>query len=86
VPYPSDGQVFSLDEQFEITLQADVQDGIGIRQVVWIVDGDEVSDQVQPPYTLVWPLVAGEHTLEVKAYDLAGHVTYSDQATFTVEP
>ena len=86
VPYPSDGQTFSLAEQSEITLQAYVQDGIGIRQVVWIVDGEEVSDRAKPPYTLLWTLTAGEHALEVKAYDLAGHVTYSDPTKIIVTP
>ena len=86
IPYPVDGQIFSLAEQAEITLQADVQDGIGVRQVVWIVDSEEISDRSQPPYTLSWPLKIGEHTFEVKAYDVAGHVTYSEPTKITVEP
>ena len=86
IPYPLNGQSFSLSEQSEITLQAEVQDGIGIGQVVWMVDGEEISDRARPPFTLPWSLTAGEHILEVKAYDLAGNVTYSDPTKINVQP
>jgi hypothetical protein len=78
VPYPAEGQVFDRAEDHVITFQARVSDNLSIRQVEFLVDGEQVAAQVQAPYAYPWRSVKGEHTLQVKATDQAGNITQSE--------
>jgi membrane peptidoglycan carboxypeptidase len=84
VLYPQVEQEFIYTQDRQIIFQADANDSIAVRQVVWLVDGKQVGESAQPPYIFNWQSTRGEHILEVKAYDLAGNEGKSEQITFTV--
>ncbi len=82
IPYPLAGQVFS--GQDSITLQAEVSDNLGLARVEWWLDGRKIGERSQSPYALVWEARPGEHSLEVRAFDLAGNETRSEMRAFRV--
>ncbi len=45
----------------------------GVQNVIFYVDGDKRHNTSESPYTWKWGLAFGRHTLEVKAFDGAGH-------------
>lgn len=85
IPYPINGQAFSLAEDRSITFRAEVSDAIGISRLVWLVDGKQVGESLQAPYAFTWQSAPGEHVLEVQAWDLAGNEGKSEQVRFIVE-
>lgn len=84
VLYPAGGQTFSAATDSQITLLAGAADQIGIERVEWWLDGTRIGDRSQQPYTLPWKASIGQHTLEVRVYDLAGNSTVSDKIEFVV--
>lgn len=84
VPYPTAGQQFNFSQNNEITLQAKAEDAIGIARIEWYINDRLVGETTQMPYSLPWAALPGEHTLIVKAYDLAGNVSESTPVIFTV--
>lgn len=85
VTYPTVNQTFDLAKDPEIIFQAETGDAIGVRRLIWLVDGVEVHESAQPPYALSWRAVRGKHVLEVRAVDPAGNEGVSEQVSFTVE-
>ncbi len=85
IPYPINGQEFQAAQDKVITFQAEVSDAIGVRRIVWLVDGVQVGETVNPPYAFAWKAARGEHVLQVKAYDLAGNEGQSEQVRFSVK-
>jgi hypothetical protein len=45
-----------------------------LEQVEFLVDGELKMTLMEPPYIILWPARLGEHTLLVRAYDLAGNI------------
>lgn len=84
IPYPSSGQVLDSPPSQRLSLQAEVNDAVGVERVEWFIDGERIGERQEPPYVLVWDAVPGEHTLLVKAYDLAGNVGESQPTPFTL--
>ncbi len=84
VPYPTAGQVFTYNQNNEITLQAKTEDAIGIARVEWFINDRLIGETTQIPFSLPWAALPGTHTLIVKAYDLAGNITESTPIEFTV--
>jgi hypothetical protein len=68
----------------QATLQAAVNDVFGVSRVEWIVDGKIIGDTLQEPYVQPWAGKPGNHTLLVKAYDLAGNSTSTDTIDFSI--
>jgi hypothetical protein len=66
------------------TLQADIQDGAGISKVEWWVDGKLAGTTSNSPYSFPASLSAGEHSLVIKAFDLAGNVSTSETIRFVL--
>jgi hypothetical protein len=85
IPYPLNGQEFQAGQGKTITFQADASDSIGVRRLVWLVDGKVVGESTQAPYIYTWLTTRGAHILEVKAYDLAGNEGKSDQIHFSLK-
>ncbi|MBP7227581.1 MAG: transglycosylase domain-containing protein [Longilinea sp.] len=81
---PTDGKVIPYAER-QLTLLADVEETIGIQRVEWWVDGKEIGQRAQPPFSLPWDAPSGQHTLEVRAYDLAGNLGTSTSISFSVQ-
>lgn len=84
VPYPLNDQEFAYPAERAITFQAEANDALGLRRIVWLVDGRQVGESLAPPYAFTWTASRGEHTLQVKAYDLAGNEGVSEEVRFTV--
>ena len=82
IPYPREGQVV----ENPVTLQADVQDAVGIEWVEWWLDGRKLDARSAEPYVLMARMEEGEHHLQVRAYDLAGGRADSQVVGFTVAP
>ena len=84
VPYPTAGQVFTFNQNNEITLQATAEDAVGIARVAWYINDRLIGETTQMPFSYPWAALPGEYTLVVKAYDLAGNITESTPIGFTV--
>jgi len=85
IPYPLDGQVFSAASQRAITLQADATDETGLGRVEWWVDGRKLGERLQEPYAWVWDASAGNHTLQIRAVDLAGNETGTEEIIIKIQ-
>jgi membrane peptidoglycan carboxypeptidase len=70
---PKTDQEFSLDSQLALVLQAEVHDNLEIDQVSFFIDKSLVAVLYDPPYLVSWKPTPGEHTLVVRAVDLAGN-------------
>ena len=75
---------FPLQQEMALILQASASDNLVLERVEFYIDDRLVGTTVEAPYTISWQPKLGEHTLLVRAYDLAGN-TSETTATFTVE-
>lgn len=82
--YPLPKQQFALAQSRQITFQAEVSDVVGLQRVEWLLDGKVIGQNLAAPYSLTWTAQAGEHSLVVRALDLAGNVGESIPVVFTV--
>jgi hypothetical protein len=72
ITFPTAGSVFTAGDTVEIV--ADAQDNIGIQRVEFSIDGQLKITDTSRPYSYIWDTTgfgAGQHTIYVKAYDLA---------------
>ena len=83
--YPAPGQQFDYPGERLITLQADVQETVGLQTLEWFSDGQKIGETPQAPYSLPWTAGIGEHSLVVRATDLAGNVGESKPVKITVK-
>jgi hypothetical protein len=82
--YPENGQVFPYEFGKTITFRAEANDNIGLASVVFSLGNRELIQQTQPPYAVPWRVIAGQHTLQVEAIDMAGN-TSETSIQFIVE-
>ena len=85
VTYPAAGAEFLLSTSRTISLVAEVSDGLGIRQVEWLLDGRSLGEQTAGPFSMTWDARKGKHTLVVRATDLAGNTSESTPVEFEVK-
>ncbi len=84
---PQNGQEFSRAQDEEVVIEVEASDETGLAQVAFYVDGRRIRVIDAPPYSAAWLIAnVGEHTLFVRAYDLAGNSTRSDGVTIEVVP
>ena len=69
-----------------VTLSAEVSDQVGIASAEWRLDGNNIGERTQPPFTILWSPTPGSHTLQVIATDTAGNQTASQKITFKILP
>lgn len=69
-----------------VTLNALVEDSVGIGSVEWWVDGRMVLEQASAPFVYQLTTTGGSHTAYLKVRDTAGNITVSDRITFRVKP
>jgi len=82
---PQPGEQIS-SEALPGLLQVDTSDNVGIQKVEYDLDGRNVGESGETPFSLPWPsLSPGRHTLTAVAYDLAGNRTQSAPVEFTVK-
>jgi len=80
---PQIGQTFNLANEQAAVFDADISD-TALADVRFLVDGVLVQDFSQAPFSLVWALKTGSHTLRVEAVDRAGNST-SQEIKFIVQ-
>jgi membrane carboxypeptidase/penicillin-binding protein len=82
--YPGAGETFPFSQVKVISLQAQVEDAVGVARVEWWVDGRLVKSVSHTPFSL--PFVAsapGAHSVMAKAYDQAGNEADSGTVNFS---
>jgi membrane peptidoglycan carboxypeptidase len=82
---PAEGQQFSLAGTANLLLQAQAIDNLVVERLEFYIDGALLYTYWQPPYAGLWPARPGEHTLLVRAYDLAGN-TSEQVVSFSIIP
>jgi len=83
--YPLNGQAISSSDHREMIFRAEASDAVGLQRIDWLVDGQMVGNSLVEPFSLAWSATPGNHTLLVRAYDLAGNMTESTPVSFTVQ-
>jgi hypothetical protein len=81
---PSNGQKIS---EKDVVVYTDVSDDAGLARVELWVNGALNRTLYQPPYTFTVPAAGlgyGEHSLQVRAHDVAGNVGASQKATIKI--
>lgn len=81
--YPAAGETMNAGRP--VTLQAGMQDAVGVARVEWLLDGRVIGVREQAPFTLLWTPVTGQHSLVLRATDLAGNVGESQTVEFRVK-
>lgn len=72
---PAEGQHFSYPQERQLTFQALVTDDIGVDLVEFYIDGQQIANLTETPYSAIWQGTVGKHTLKVVAVDLAGNLS-----------
>ncbi|KRD79427.1 PHB depolymerase family esterase [Lysobacter sp. Root983] len=70
---PADGAAVSGN----VALSADASDDVGVDRVEFLLDGNLIANDASAPYTGTWNSANssnGAHSLQARAYDLAGNV------------
>jgi hypothetical protein len=80
---PKAGEQFVYQQGENIIMQVSASDNLVLERVEFIVDDRLESTLIEPPFVILWPAQLGEHTLSIKAYDLAGNES-EVTATFSV--
>jgi membrane peptidoglycan carboxypeptidase len=70
---PTAGEHFLRDAGDSLLLQASARDDLVLARLEFYLDDELYLTLWQPPYACMWPAAPGEHTLLVRAYDLAGN-------------
>jgi len=84
VAYPEEGQIFDYEPTEPITFQIQVSDNIGLVLIEYFINGNIIETQTQPPFAYPWLPRIGEHSLDIRAVDLAGNEN-TVSATFTIQ-
>jgi membrane carboxypeptidase/penicillin-binding protein len=71
---PTGGERIPFQQGKSIMMQVSASDNLVLEQVEFLVDGELKMTLMEPPYIILWPARLGEHTLLVRAYDLAGNI------------
>lgn len=82
--FPTEGQSFTYLEDDRITIQFNARDDLALAQVELFLNNQRLGTFTQPPYAFSWDVLPGEHTIRVRATDLAGNVG-EVRITFVVE-
>ena len=74
---PDQGSRFRLSPEIpssaqQILVAARPADGVALRQVTLLVDGQPLATLTHPPYQALWPMAVGVHTFGVRGGDVEG--------------
>jgi membrane carboxypeptidase/penicillin-binding protein len=72
---PTDGERIAFQQGESIMMQVFARDNLVLERVEFLVDGELKMTLLQPPFIILWPARLGEHSLLVRAYDLAGNIS-----------
>ena len=74
---PSNGDEIVYQTGEAIMMQVSASDNLVLERVDFYVDGVFQMSLLKPPYIILWSQRIGEHSLVVRAYDLAGNIAES---------
>jgi hypothetical protein len=81
---PTEGERITYQQGESVMMQVNASDNLVLKQVEFLVDNELKMTLMKPPFIILWPMRLGEHTLLVRAYDLAGNMSEAD-ISFLVE-
>ena len=58
---------------------------MALLKVEWWIDGEIIGTTNSPPFSFPAKMDRGKHTLEVRAFDLAGNTTRSENLEFVIK-
>ena len=72
---PDHGSRFRLSPEIpssaqQVLVAARPADGVALRQVTLLVDGQPLATLTHPPYQALWPMAVGVHTFGVRGIDV----------------
>jgi len=85
VLFPKMDDEIKLTANRVTTFQAEIQDETAISKIEWWIDEVLVGTTNSAPYSFPAILNGGKHTLQVKAFDLAGNTTNSEIIRFDLQ-
>jgi hypothetical protein len=85
ITYPEDGSTVQ-PVRGGVTMNALVEDQVGIARVEWWVDGKSVLRQTSAPFVYQLDVVSGSHTVYLKIWDSAGNSTITEAVNFKIKP
>jgi hypothetical protein len=83
IRYPSQGQRFVYPQESDIAFQVDAADELNLAAVEFYLDGKLLATRRAAPFVVPWQGRIGQHTLRVRAVDLAGN-SAEDSLTFEI--
>ncbi len=84
VTSPTEGSIVTRNQRTVIT--ADASDNVGVKKVIFYVNGSSKCTDTTAPYTCNWSVPSGRsrsYTLKVRAYDAANNNAYSSDVHVT---
>jgi hypothetical protein len=86
---PDQGSQYRLSPQIppsaqQILVAARPADGVALRQVTLLVDGQPLVTLTRPPYQVLWPMMAGTHTFTAAGADMEGHEVAGNRVVIEV--
>ncbi|HEY42744.1 MAG TPA: hypothetical protein G4O11_02055 [Anaerolineae bacterium] len=82
---PESGQEYNWPEDREVLIEVEVFEEVSLAKVVFYVDNRPIDTVTSPPYSSRWQLgLAGEHTIYVRAIDVAGNHADTAQVKITI--
>jgi hypothetical protein len=85
ITYPEDGSTVQ-PVRGGVTLNALVEDQVGITRVEWWVDGKLAQRQTSMPFVYQLEAVSGSHSVYMKIWDSAGNKTTTEVVSFKIKP
>jgi hypothetical protein len=64
----------------QVNYTAQVLDGFGVARVRFLVDGNEIGEDISAPFGVIWSTLGagdGPHALRVEAVDFAGNTGFA---------
>jgi len=84
---PASAAGVSLEAEEELLIQVEVEDDVGVEEVIYYVDNRRVMSFSESPYTFSYRSVdPGFHAITARAVDLAGNFTTIDVLRVEVVP
>jgi membrane carboxypeptidase/penicillin-binding protein len=82
---PTSGQEYYWPEDREVVIEVEVFEEVSLAKVVFYVDDRPIETVTFPPYSSRWQLgLAGEHTIYVRAVDVAGNQADSERVKIVI--
>lgn len=74
IKQPIEDQKIKLEPGVKVLFQVEASDDLQIARMEFFIDELLVATLIEPPFNILWQGQAGEHRLQVFAYDLAGNL------------